>query len=155
MLKLNFTPESAAYSEATKSYKNIWDSVSNRVIFEIEKTTSLKFKNQEIEVIIFEGMSQSHPMKLRASYDDETKCATLVHELVHRIFVDNGLKFCATENSQSFEIHKAINLVLYDMWLVLFGQEVAKRQVAMESSRTLMYKSAWVWAMSLTKEVGS
>ena len=91
-------------------------------------------------------------MRLRASYDDETKKATIVHELLHRISADYMLPFPEPNDDLSLAIHKQIYLVLYDLWVQLFGKVAADRQLALESSRSLIYKNAWEWALGLSKE---
>ena len=152
MLKLKFTPENKNSVEAAKSYAKIWQKEGNRIVTAIENSTNLEFKDKFIEVTVFEGISQSHPMKLRASYDDETKTATLVHELLHRISADYMLKKPDPIDDLSLGLHKQIDLVLYDLWTGLFGEDVANRQVENESSRTALYKQAWEWALSLSKK---
>lgn len=117
----------------------------------IEDITSLKFKDKVIDAIIFEGISQSRPMKFRASYDDETKKATIIHESLHRISGDNMLSLPEPDEDLSLGLHKQIYLVLYDLWVLLYGKQAADRQVSLESSRTPMYKDAWDWALSLSK----
>lgn len=152
MLKLKFVPESEEFAAAAKSYTDIWEKDGQRIVKAIETETHLDFKEELIKVKVFEGASQSHPMKLRASYNDETKKATLVHELLHRISADYMLPVPEQAEDPSLGFHKQINLVLYEIWIKLLGKEGADRQVAVESARTPMYKTAWEWTLSLSKE---
>jgi hypothetical protein len=152
MLKLEFIPESKDFIDAAKSYSNIWNEYGQKIVQAIEETTKLKFKDKEIKAVVFEGISQSHPMRLRASYDEETKKATLVHELLHRISADYMLPIPEANDEISIGLHKQIDLLLYDLWIELFGKDVADSQVKIESSRIATYKDAWDWALGLTKK---
>ena len=84
-----------------------------------------------IKAIVFEGISNSgykwKPMRMRASYPPDTKRATLVHELAHRLIADLS--------SWNLEEHPIIFLFVYDVWVKLWGQEFADEQVAVESER--------------------
>jgi hypothetical protein len=86
---LNFEPESEKFAEAAKEYEAIWASDGARIIQTMEKKSGLKFEESEVQVIVFEGMSSSGfreiPMRMRASYPSDTKKATLIHELGHRL----------------------------------------------------------------------
>ena len=74
-----------------------------------------------IKAIVFEGISNSgykwKPMRMRASYPPDTKRATLVHELAHRLIADLS--------SWDLEEHPIIFLFVYDVWVKLWGQEFA------------------------------
>ncbi len=152
MVELVFIPESTDFAPAAKSYSFFWKTDGAKIITTIENATHLSFKEKKIEVTVYEGISQSHPMKLRASNDDETKKATIVHELMHIISADYMLPLPEPQDALSLGLHKQINLVLYDAWNYLFGQAVADRQVIKESSVSQTYKFAWDWAMLLSKE---
>ena len=66
--------------------------------------------------------------RLRGSYPEATKRATLIHELGHRL--QNDL-FTREEDD-----HPALFLWLYDVWTALYGPEFARQQVEVESART-------------------
>ena len=151
-MNLNFIPESDEFIKAASEYNGIWQSIGNDIISAIENITELKFKNILLEALVYEGISQSHPLKFRSSYDIETKKATLVHELLHLISSDYMLRIPTESDNLSLGLHKQIDLVLYDLWVVLFGNQVADNQVKIESKRTPIYKEAWEWALSMTKE---
>jgi hypothetical protein len=88
-LRLNFTPESEKFNEATKQYQSIWEAEGRRMAEAMEQVSGLKFQETDIQVIVYEGVSYSgfgdRPMRLRASYPEGVKKATLVHELGHRL----------------------------------------------------------------------
>src|SRR5262245_42550855 len=90
-IKLSFTPESEKFVEATKQYEAIWSAEGRKMIEAMEAVSGLKFLEPEVQAIVFEGPSNSgykeKPMMLRASYPEDVKKATLVHELGHRMNV--------------------------------------------------------------------
>lgn len=81
-------------------------------------------------------------MHLRASYPPDTKRATLIHELGHRL------------QSELFHFgeddHKYLFLWIYDVWVKLYGREFADAQVAVERQRGRMYPAAWDFALAMS-----
>ena len=54
-------------------------------------------------------------------------------------------------------IHKHIDLILYDIYVELYGENFAKKEIAYEISLWTgkgisPYKIAWDWVLSMTKE---
>jgi hypothetical protein len=45
-------------------------------------------------------------------------------------------------------------LILYDVWVALYGEQFANEQVDVEKKRRGLYdyQAAWNWALSLSKE---
>jgi hypothetical protein len=78
---------------------------------------------------------------MRASYPSDTKRATLVHELAHRLI--SGLV------SKNFDDHPVIFLFVYDVWVELWGREFADEQILVESRRTGRYDYAGAWREAL------
>ena len=152
-LKLNFSPESEEYAKATAEYQALWNSEGKKIIETIESVSGLKFNEKEISVVVYEGTSWSgfgdRPMKLRASYPLDTKKATLVHELGHRLISSIRIPKTKTELDE----HRVLFLILYDIWEKLYGKEFAESQVEVEKKRKGLYdyESAWQWALSLSK----
>jgi hypothetical protein len=74
-MKISFHPfyENSKLIEATGIYQNIWNSEGEKIVKVIECCTGLKFTQKNINAIVFEGVSQSDPLALRASYDEDTK----------------------------------------------------------------------------------
>ena len=116
----------------------------------MERITGLSFASPPyadtaITAVVFESASQSgfreQPMKLRASYPPDTKKATLLHELGHRLQV--GI---AGPNDDE---HAVLFLWLYDLWVALYGQQFADAQVLVERARRGPYPAAWDSALSL------
>ena len=79
-------------------------------------------------------------MTLRASYPPDTKRATLMHELGHRLMA--GL-FRRGE-----EEHEYLFLWLYDAWTLLYGRAFADAQVAIEKPRNERYVITWNAALA-------
>lgn len=151
-LKMNFTPESERYAEATKQYQGIWNAEGRRMIEAMESVTGLRFFETDISVIVFEGASSSgfgaRPMKLRASYPEEVKRATLIHELGHRL----NAQF--KNRPKDIDEHRILFLYLYDVWKKLYGRDFADRMVEVEKKRKGLYdyETAWIWALRLSEE---
>jgi len=80
-------------------------------------------------------------MYMRASYPPDTKRATLVHELAHRLI--SGYV------GKDEEDHPVIFLFVYDVWLRLWGREFADAQVEVEGERTGRYDYARAWREAL------
>src|SRR5262247_1807330 len=81
-IKMSFTPESEKFAEATKLYQDLWKAEGSKMIQGMEAVSGLRFLEKEVSAIVFEGASSSGygdtPMKLRASYPEEVKKATLI-----------------------------------------------------------------------------
>jgi hypothetical protein len=151
-VKMHFTPESEKYAEATKQYQEIWNAEGSKMIGAMEIVSGLRFVETDIPVIVFEGASSSgfrdSPMKLRASYPEEVKKATIIHELGHRL--NSQLK----NRPKDIDEHRVLFLYLYDVWAKLYGRSFADRMVEVEKKRKGLYdyETAWNWALSLSEE---
>jgi len=151
-VSLKFTPESEKFGEATRQYQAIWSAEGKTMIEAREAVSGLKFFETEIDVIVFEGASNSgfkdKPMKLRASYPEDVKKATLIHELGHRLIVQ------LHKRPGDIDEHRILFLYLYDVWTKLYGRDFADRMVEVEKLRKGIYdyESAWKWALGLSKE---
>jgi len=138
-----------SYSNAAVEYRRIWSESGSSIVSELERATGASLDGQEIEVLVFEGMSSSgdasEPMKLRASYAGDVKRATLVHELGHRYLDAAGIgPDCVAE------VHDALALVLRDVWANLWGEEFASEQAMVESERNERYRRSWAKVLSLS-----
>jgi hypothetical protein len=150
---IHFEPQSPteAFVKAAAEYDALWKAEGPRMVEAMERVTGLPFEEREIRAIIYEGASFSgsgaRPMQLRASYPAEVKKATLIHELLHRML--GGVKATG-----EIDEHRKIFLVLYDIWVTLYGKEFADRNVEVESRRKGLYdyESAWKWALTMSAE---
>ena len=147
-LRIVFHPDSDQFSDAAHQYESIWANEGSRITAAMEAASGLKFEDREVEAIVLEVSSSSgykeKPMRLRASYPMDTKKATLIHELGHRLQSD---LFHHDEDD-----HKYLFLWVYDVWFKLYGREFAGAQVAVEKQRGRMYPAAWDFALSFTAD---
>ena len=147
-LRILFKPDSDQFAGAAHEYEAIWGREGPRITATMETASGLKFEEREVKAIILEAPSSSGyketPMQLRASYPPDTKKATLIHELGHRL---QASIFHGDEDD-----HKYLFLWLYDVWGKLYGREFADAQVAVEKQRGRMYPAAWDFALSFTPE---
>jgi hypothetical protein len=147
-LRIVFQPDSEQFSKAALEYEEVWFRDGAKITAAMEAASGLKFEDREVKAIVLEVSSSSgykeKPMRLRASYQLDTKKATLIHELGHRLESDLF--------RQNEDDHKYLFLWLYDVWVTLYGREFADAQVAVEKQRGRMYPAAWEFALSLTRE---
>jgi hypothetical protein len=145
---LDIRADSAALEAAAAEYRSIWGQDGARIVATMQRISGLQFRESSIPVRIVTGPSSSgyraRPMRLRGSYPEPTKRATLIHELGHRL--QNEL-FARGEDD-----HPALFLWLYDVWTALYGAEFARQQVDVESARTggrHDYRAMWAQAQSM------
>jgi len=150
-VRVTFVPQSDSFAAAAREYDQLWNAEGARIVSAMEEVSGLAFvyplfADTAITAVVFEGVSNSGyrdgPMHLRASYPLDTKKATLIHELGHRL--QAGL-FRRDE-----EEHGPLFLWLYDVWAELYGQQFADAQVAVEKQRRGPYPKAWDDALALT-----
>ena len=150
-VKIKFTPESDKFGAAVTEYQAIWKAEGDKMIAALERVSGLKFKETEFETIVFEGVSRSgrpggSPMKMRASYTADTKKATLLHEIGHRHISQ------LEKRPADIDEHSVLFLVLYDIWVELYGKTFADEQVEVEKKRRGVYPAAWEYALGMTKK---
>lgn len=151
-MHIHFHPESNRhdYSQAIAEYESIWNRYAELITKTWEEVTGLKFKETEINALIYKGRSQSHPFLLRDEIDLERKTTVLIHELGHRII----FKRQNIPEITSLENHKTLFLVLYEVFEKILGTEIADRAAEWdrENLSADVYKAAWDWALSFPKE---
>jgi hypothetical protein len=149
-VRVTFIAESDSFGAAATEYTALWSREGPRIIAAMERVTGIRFDSPPyadiaITAMIFEGVSSSgyreRPMRLRASYPEATKRATLVHELGHRL--QSGV--AASEDE-----HEVLFLWLYDVWVALWGKAFADDQVLIEKRRGGPYPRAWDAALALS-----
>ena len=76
-LRIHFSPESEPFAEAAREYQSLWEAEGSRIVAAMEHVSGLKFPEQEIDAVVYEGISRSGsvgcPMRMRASYPVATK----------------------------------------------------------------------------------
>jgi hypothetical protein len=148
--RLEFEATAPEFAGATAEYEAIWSADGVRIVAALESATDLVLEPGPIRVLVHEGVSSSGyrhiPMRMRASYPLDTKRATLVHELSHRLVGDLFRK--------DDQDHPYIFLFLYDVWVEIWGKEFADAQVAVESRRKGLYdyEGAWQDALAIGKQ---
>ena len=146
VVRLEFVPHSETFASAVGEYERIWAADAARIVRTMQEVSGLTFTDTAVTAIVFEGVSSSGfrdtPMRLRASYPLDTKRATLIHELGHRL---QSPLFRRED-----EEHGPLFLWLYDTWVRLYGQEFADAQVAVEKRRRGPYPRAWDEALALS-----
>jgi hypothetical protein len=154
MLRIKFYPEydNEDFKNSAKEYQLIWDDEGLKITETIERISGLTFIETEINALIFEGVSRSHPLQLRASNSLDEKRATIVHELCHRICFGNKVRIVNNDEPRLLTAHKTIFLILYDVLVDLYGEESALKNVEHESKLSDEYKQAWEWALKKTPE---
>jgi hypothetical protein len=140
---------------AADEYRQIWEEHGSKIVACLEDTTMLTFTESEIDATVFDGVSQSQPLKLRASHPPEVKLATLAHELGHRLLTGRPplIRWLRTVEAadRSREVHKILDLFLFDAWTDLYGADFARHQVEVESRWRPLYRDAWAWALALDR----
>jgi hypothetical protein len=148
---VEFRAESDSFATARDQYEALWRAEGARIVEVMERVTGIRFDSPPyadtlIGAVVFEGISNSGyretPMRLRASYPADTKKATLVHELGHRLQTGVGRRSGVDE-------HEVLFLWLYDAWVELWGREFADAQVLVERARRGPYPAAWDAALAL------
>jgi hypothetical protein len=142
---IDFRPRSARYASDAEAYREIWRTDGARISAALEAATGLEMEPGPIRAIVFNGVSSSGyrgwPMYMRADLAPDTKRATLVHELAHRLI--------SPITPRRFDDHPVIFLFVYDVWVRLWGQAFADAQVQVESRRTGRYDYAGAWRTAL------
>lgn len=161
MMQINFYPESdnPIFEKAAKEYANIWRTEGEKIKATIENVSGLKFKEKIINGLTFGDVSYSVPLQLQSNISAEHKKGTLIHELCHRLLVGNNVRFNFgyDDPNWNLEVHKQVDLILYDIWVETYGLDFAKKQIDHEinlwTDKSISpYKIAWDWALSITKE---
>jgi hypothetical protein len=150
-VRVELRAESDGFATARDLYEALWRAEGARIVEVMERVTGIRFDSPPyadtlIGAIVFEGISSSGyretPMRLRASYPADTKKATLVHELGHRLQTGVARRSGVDE-------HEVLFLWLYDAWVELWGREFADAQVLVERARRGPYPAAWDAALAL------
>lgn len=150
-----FLPQMPEFAKAATEYHEIWGKNGENVVAAYQRITQLPIPEYHIEAEVYEGISfagifsQDHKMRLRASYR-KGKLPTLIHEYGHRYLYFNGV-----DTTEDLDQHQILDLVLYDIWSELFGEEFAKEGVKAEigiQNPKADYKTAWDFALAMSKK---
>lgn len=159
MLIINFLPDSnfEDVSASVREYEDLWKSDGVRIVDAWESLSGYTFKETFINAVICPSQrAQSHPLSFKAEYTAEEKKLYVTHELGHRI-LRTHLKLAFTKRSielNSLENHKVFDLLLYDVFELVYGKAFTDYAVVYEREQVGgVYKEAWDFALSFkTKE---
>lgn len=158
-LTINFRPQNGdpRFLDGTKEYEEIWREDGNRITSAIERLSGLKFLRRPIPATVYDGISYSHPLHLNSELQTPIKKGVLVHELIHRIIKSSKPTYDFSQDDYLFSAHKLTDLILYDAWVEIYGEDLARENVAFENeimneNGNGPYKRAWVWALGMTRE---
>lgn len=152
MLTINFYADSDLkdYSQPVADYQRIWQEDGQRIVDVWEQITGLKFQESYINAVIFDHISHSHPLSLRNHEEEIRRKTTLVHELGHRILAK---RVAGGRHASSLQSHKLLDLVLYEVFVELYGEAFANNAVEWDSNLPKPeYKEAWDWALAFSKD---
>lgn len=152
MIDITFQPESNDPSilEATKEYHAIFEAHKQAITNAFEEVCGYSFPVTELEAIVHAKISQSHPLRLDASRDNDRKLGDIMHELAHIAIVDGPTKrFVSVGDDENTRSHKMLDLILFDVLLAVGGEMFAIEQVVSERQQSLAYKAAWDWALAM------
>lgn len=149
---LSFVPAEPQFAQATDDYRSLWLADGERMIAALERVSGFAFPRTAIEAFVANGPPMAEyggrTIRLKASYPDYFKRATLVHELGH-------LLAFTMPRSAGLDDHRLLYLFLYDAWADLYGIAFADRMADIESRITgrYDYAEAWRWARAMTREM--
>lgn len=148
-IEVEFIPSTPAHANAARAYEAIWREFGERIVAALEARTCLPFAESRVAAIIEDASSHSggpqHPMRLRATYPQDIKRSTLVHELGHRHL------WQLVERLEDIDGHRTLYLVLDRVWADVWGDDFALQRIDSESNwkAEYDYAAAWEWVRSL------
>ncbi|MES2216067.1 MAG: hypothetical protein V4481_02115 [Patescibacteria group bacterium] len=143
-MKITFLPYSNEldYSQAIKEFEEIWATYGEKIIQGWENSTGFKYRETEMNALVYNGISHAPPLALRYNVELDRKKSTLVHELGHCL-LNRRLKATDTET-----VHKILFLPLFDLFKEIFGEQFLKETIEWDSKLHPKYKMAWEFAGS-------
>lgn len=146
-----FVPAGPGFEAPAQDYRQLWEEEGGRIVAALEAATGHAFPSDRIDAIV----SASPPMasydgrsiRLKAGYPRSYMRAVLVHELGHRLAL-------TLPRRAGMDDHRLLYLILYDVWVDLYGREFADLMVWIERQipGAYDYAAAWDWALSMTRE---
>ena len=143
-MTITFKPDSNLVPlESVREYEEIWNSEGMLIVDTISRISRLTFDERYINAVVYEGRSMSVPLQLRASLTRTKKRATIVHELCHRL---------PHSRRRPEQEHYLIYLILYDIWVSLWGEQFANESVQEETGLGPLYRDAWRRALNVPSD---
>jgi hypothetical protein len=174
-MRLRFLPATKNFDDLLDAghVTKIWQQIGETYLSALQELTGLQFNEKTIIVrcgkfpISLSGISGKDAMKIalhdvyangRYEYSrksDDEIIGLLTHELGHRLLASNDIYVPDPYPRRDYEVHRQLNIFLYDSWLLAFGQEQSQRIATYEhfskDEHPELY-SAWEWATTLTPE---
>ena len=155
-MKLTFQvgDTSQNHSLAVTEYEKIWAELGDDIVRAYEQIGGYPFPQKQSIASIYNGISQSHPLKFQAHKDHDLKVGDLIHELGHVYIVDgeSSIPFDEEYGDRNTRSHKKLFLLLYDVLVAVCGEQFADREVEREREFASAYDEAWTWALKMTAD---
>lgn len=158
-LKMTFIPTQPEFAAGAQDYEKIWAEDGERIVQVITEVTGLLPRDTEITANVNNKVPYSGypgvPMNLRhinrdIKNDWIIKQGTLIHELGHRFLGGIG------RNQSQLDPHQILDLVLYEIFEKLYGEEFAQFQIkhekGLKGGGAYDYEGTWNWALAMTPE---
>lgn len=120
-----------------KEIEEFWNKNQRKIIKEIEKVAKLKFKNNEKCYVVrnMDYEALSHPFTIKMNHDLEATKFTILHELIHILFVRNkrstilikALHNMFPEKDLFFKVHVPLCLIERKVVESLYGRTFFKK----------------------------
>ena len=158
---LRFFAADPQHGEFADSARKLWQVDGSRVIAALQAASGLRFRDQEITVIMRGATASSgaagnpnSPLRLDLRYPI---LMSLTHELGHRLNAQlTHLPPELKSGHGGLDAHKLLYLYLYEVWVQLYGTQTADTWRDTERGwADLGYefiRTAWDWAMALGPE---
>lgn len=138
---------------AAEVYRWLWQTYGERIITAYEKVAGFNFPANNLKAIIHNKTSQSHPLKFQAHEGEREKLGDMMHELGHIVIVDGPTRrFDFPGDNSDVRAHKVLDLILYDVMVMVMGKEFANWEVEREKKFSPSYLAAWSWALAMSRE---
>ena len=106
-------PTASKVKHKIVAYQKIWNEKGEKILSHICKITELSFKRNHFTVHIVSGnpRSYSDPIVISVSRTNDEFFSTVIHELIHCLFVDNK-NSSFVKNTDKFEDHVALYAII-------------------------------------------
>jgi hypothetical protein len=155
MLDLRIHPECdlPELMAAAAGYQRLWDAHRERIVTQFKMVAGLDFAEGLINAIVWDGGGFATPLRFRNHPDEEFRLGTIIHELSHRLIRGNRARLGMPPSRPELvrENHELIDLFLFDVWCDLFGEDFARRRVAVESAANEYSRDAWQATLTLDR----
>lgn len=147
-------PDSREVQNYIKKAERLWRKSEKKVLEEMSKAIGLKWKEKTIACYVAGNcVPFSDPLTLRSCEEPDRFIDNLIHELIHRLFVQEGNLKQSAESWEYFEnkyknesfnarIHILVHALLEHIFLKYFEQKNLDREIE-KTNEYPDYKKAW------------